>query len=712
MANVKIAAELTLLNGQYLAKLKESQKKTQEFNTNVQGMFTALKGFAGFQIAKEIAEVFAGIAEHAGKIDSIKSSFTAMTKSFGTDGQKLVDAMKTASLGTLSEMQIMESANLAMSLMGEKVIENLPKMMEVARAAAKTTGKDVNQMFSDLIVAAGRQSVQILDNLGISSATAARYQEEYAAKLGKTREQLNATEKANAFFYATMKAGGELMARVDMSTLSLGEKLQVFRARMDDAKDGFAQGLSPALSDFLGIILQGESGITRLSTCIGQLVGVFLRLTDVIPSPFGALADLGHAMNMASKESTNLMNLLTGIGKNYAKLSNERMKNQKEQMDKIGYDLTHLGKLKDDEVKKDKLRFANKVADEKKAQDDAFKSFMDKIRTYGQDRIMAAKINQDAELKELDKFHAAGLLKEEDYQTARSKILKKHSDEALREFRKLTEEQENAFTRSTNIYQENITKLQEAVDAGLITQQQYFEMSDNNSMQYLGNLASATTGTFNTILSGASNMIGQIDRLNQMSTERRIAQYQLMYKWAVWWVTNNIKDENQRDSILQQLSDIQQVREYMAKRKAARDSRELQYYQAYVAAFSGAVSAAASVAIIPYVGPFLAIAAFAAFLAMGIANAEMIHAAPLPMFDKGAMSIPYDMPAIVHKNETILPAGFAEEFRDVISGGGGGERVIQLVVDGRVLSEVVDNERGWKASSMGARNYSRRSVYA
>ncbi len=66
---------------------------------------------------------------------------------------------------------------------------------------------------------------------------------------------------------------------------------------------------------------------------------------------------------------------------------------------------------------------------------------------------------------------------------------------------------------------------------------------------------------------------------------------------------------------------------------------------------------------IPYVGPALAIAASAAAF-MEVKN--------LAHFDVGAWSIPNDMPAMVHRNEMILPPPQADILRGALSGGGGG----------------------------------------
>ena len=82
-------------------------------------------------------------------------------------------------------------------------------------------------------------------------------------------------------------------------------------------------------------------------------------------------------------------------------------------------------------------------------------------------------------------------------------------------------------------------------------------------------------------------------------------------------------------------------------------------------AAKAAAGAYSAVVGIPYVGPVLApIAAATAFTAVGAYEA-------LASFDVGAMSIPRDMPAMVHRNEMILPPPHADVVRNALEGRGG-----------------------------------------
>lgn len=246
------------------AENKVLRKKLDEAKHDIDGLTKKVKssGQAQGSIFKRLGQMaiayfsvrsVKALTDLAGEITSIEGSFDNLAASAEGGANGLLKAMQTASKGTVDNLSIMRSANLAFQLMGQDVAQHLPKMMEVATAAARSQGKKVADMFNDIVVASGRRSIMILDNLGISSAVAAKYQDEFAKSLGKTRAQLNDTEKSQAFFYAVMKAGGETIKSVGNEGLTFGEKLQILEAQTKNAAQSFTKGLIPALDNLLGV---------------------------------------------------------------------------------------------------------------------------------------------------------------------------------------------------------------------------------------------------------------------------------------------------------------------------------------------------------------------------------------------------------------------------------------------------------------------------
>jgi len=253
MANNQIVTELKLENSQYISGLRQStaelQKSMKSSITSVEGLKDAYKSL---NLAMKAGYVYMAYeftkqaVEFAGKSDTVKTAFNNMANSIGTDSSNLLSTLKTASKGMISELDLMKETTTAVELMGKDVIQYMPKMIEIAAASARTKGRAVSDVLSEIVESAGKQSLEVLNNLNISSVNAAQYQEEYAAKLGKTRDQLNDTEKAAAFFYATMKAGDELINTTGNSQLTLGERVQVLKARFDDLASNLMTIMVPA----------------------------------------------------------------------------------------------------------------------------------------------------------------------------------------------------------------------------------------------------------------------------------------------------------------------------------------------------------------------------------------------------------------------------------------------------------------------------------
>lgn len=249
----EILLYLTADNNQLKTKLADSEKALNAALTKMKkggtdsGIAGTLKNIGVMAGAYIGGQAVRAAVEFAGKLDSVSKSFEKLAAGAQEGSDGLLAAMRTASKGTIDNLSIMESSNLAVKLMGDKVLDYLPEMARIATATAKTQGVSASQMLNDIVVASGRQSVMILDNLGISSVQAGKYMEEYARKLGKTREQLTTSEKSAAFFYATMKAGGDIIKKTGDEALTLGQQFDKMKANMTNVAAGLTRLLTPAL---------------------------------------------------------------------------------------------------------------------------------------------------------------------------------------------------------------------------------------------------------------------------------------------------------------------------------------------------------------------------------------------------------------------------------------------------------------------------------
>lgn len=217
------------------------------------------------------------------------------------------------------------------------------------------------------------------------------------------------------------------------------------------------------------------------------------------------------------------------------------------------------------------------------------------------------------------------------------------------------------------------------------------------------------------VLGVAQNLTSQMAALEQQRTANSVQSMTNRYTWAKRYIEATVSDEDEKQKKLEQLAKIEELHKKIMARREAQRMKQFRVAEATMSMFAGAVNSYQAMAGIPYVGPILGAIAAAAALALGAANISMIQSTPIPALAKGTPEIPTDTLMQAHRGEMVVPSSFADAIRsgDLTLGGGGdgGSRVIQLVVDGRKLAEVVDDNRSRRASSLGASNYAYGSVY-
>lgn len=163
-----------------------------------------LLGVAAAYASLEGARKGYDLAKDAAKIEDVGRAYRNLTDKTGVDYLAMMAKMKDATGGTIGELKLMQSFNQA-ALLGLP-LDRFDEMLEIARGAAASTGESMEWMLSSITTGLGRQSKMILDNLGILLDTEAAY-DSFAKTLGKTADQLDETEKKQAFVNAALDAG-------------------------------------------------------------------------------------------------------------------------------------------------------------------------------------------------------------------------------------------------------------------------------------------------------------------------------------------------------------------------------------------------------------------------------------------------------------------------------------------------------------------------
>jgi chromosome segregation ATPase len=172
-------------------KTEKTAKKTKTSWSDVKQAVSALAAaYASLKSARAIIE-FAKLGAAANRQETALSN---LAKTAGTSSDEILSAISIASDGTVDKMTAMEAANKAMLLGVADTPAEFERLTDVAVKLGRAMGQDAAKSIDDFVVAGGRQSKQIADNLGLMvSAEVAN--KKYAAAIGKTVDELTDQEK-------------------------------------------------------------------------------------------------------------------------------------------------------------------------------------------------------------------------------------------------------------------------------------------------------------------------------------------------------------------------------------------------------------------------------------------------------------------------------------------------------------------------------------
>ena len=213
--------------------------------------------------------------KEAAKVQQMERAFNTM--SGGTTNATIaINKLKEATNGTLSEFDLFQQANSAMVLGVTKNSDEMAEMFDMAQRLGAALGKDTASSIESLITGLGRQSVKMLDNIGIIVKSNEAY-EDYANANGLIASQLTDVEKRQAFFNAALSSGREKMNDLNTEVLTADQKFQALGASFDDAGVAIGEGLMPVIEPLaVGLTTVADAITPERVKAFATVVGVTL----------------------------------------------------------------------------------------------------------------------------------------------------------------------------------------------------------------------------------------------------------------------------------------------------------------------------------------------------------------------------------------------------------------------------------------------------
>ncbi len=195
--------------------------------------------------------------------ERLRESGAQLAAGYGESLDRIITKVRAASLGTVSDMDIIASANKAMMLGVGGNAEQLANLMEIAAFRGRAMGLSTSQAFDDMTRGIGRMSPMILDNLGIVVDAESTYVK-YAQSIGKTSNELTRNEKVQALLNRVIEEGNRQLEEAGGLVEDNASKYEKFNAELENAKNS---------------LIENTVGMSGLADAAGNLLNSFTQIT-------------------------------------------------------------------------------------------------------------------------------------------------------------------------------------------------------------------------------------------------------------------------------------------------------------------------------------------------------------------------------------------------------------------------------------------------
>ncbi len=211
--------------------------------------------------AVQVGRMAFELGEAGGQTVRLRRSFETLARQAGQSADAMLDAMRQASRGAVSDAALIASANKAMLLGVARTGEQLAQLLEVASVRGRAMGLSTQEAFEDIVTGIGRISPPILDNLGIVT-DGQRVFDRYAYSIGKAADQLSDAEEKQALLNAVLEDSADLLAQQRAQGDDLASSFERMDAAISNAKQALRELFAPAVAVVAENIAEAASAAT------------------------------------------------------------------------------------------------------------------------------------------------------------------------------------------------------------------------------------------------------------------------------------------------------------------------------------------------------------------------------------------------------------------------------------------------------------------
>lgn len=275
------------------------------------------------------AAIYAGWAAISKAIDWAKigaqalqaeESFKQVTHAYGEDGDKLIAKLEEVSVSAIDTSDMMQRAvkGLQQGLSGEQLV----KIMEIARFAARTAGTDIATAFEGITNAIANQQLRALKQYGLIVDTT-KAQEAYARSINTTVPALTEHQQQQALLNAVLEEGTRQTKSFANATVNASEKFQQANAQMHDLKETIGKGIVVAMQIAGGAIYWVAAGALTLSAVFWKLDAAIYSIRGKTEEAAKANETAALAFKMSGETAEKGMKIWEGVGEKAAEASDK-----------------------------------------------------------------------------------------------------------------------------------------------------------------------------------------------------------------------------------------------------------------------------------------------------------------------------------------------------------------------------------------------------
>ena len=236
-----------------ISELKQNAKNFKELfaSDDYNNFFLGQLGIKTLELVARVGKSIAGeFSETIDKSVELAESADGVVHAFEKIGtEDYLQTLREATKGTVSDIELMKAAVKAKDF--RIPLEDLGKYLSFAQLKAQQTGQELDYMVDSIVTGLGRQSPQILDNLGLSAAEISE----------KTKETGDFMKGVATIVEKNLAAAGE-------TYISAADRAAQRTVDLENAQLSLGKALVPIKEEFTDIYGQIQIGVINAITYI------------------------------------------------------------------------------------------------------------------------------------------------------------------------------------------------------------------------------------------------------------------------------------------------------------------------------------------------------------------------------------------------------------------------------------------------------------